>query len=77
MICFLLIFSSEKTENADSPKVTAVKPAKLSRVSAPKPLLPLGRMLGKKAPLPSTKAKEAGDGGVSDKSSNEQVVILV
>ncbi|KAM8743682.1 uncharacterized protein AB9X84_017944 isoform 2-T2 [Acanthopagrus schlegelii] len=52
---------SEKTENAA--KDTIIKPAKLSRGRAPKPLLPLGRKLCKKSPAPSTKAKD----GAADK----------
>lgn len=74
--CLVLIFRSEKTENAA--KDTIIKPAKLSRGRAPKPLLPLGRKLGKKSPAPSTKAKDGaadkGDGSMSDK---EQVIISV
>ncbi|XP_035523717.1 transcription factor TFIIIB component B'' homolog isoform X2 [Morone saxatilis] len=68
---------SEKTENMNAAKDTAIKPAKLSRGRAPKPLLPLGRKWGKKAPPPSSKAKdtasEKGDESASDGASKEQV----
>ncbi|KAG8010547.1 Transcription factor TFIIIB component B''-like protein, partial [Nibea albiflora] len=60
---FVLIIRSEQTENVDAAKDTTIKPAKLSRGRAPKPLLPLGRKWGKKAPPPSAKAKD----DVSDK----------
>ncbi|XP_022624536.1 transcription factor TFIIIB component B'' homolog [Seriola dumerili] len=67
---------SEKTDSVDASKDTAIKPAKLSRGRAPKPLLPLGRKWGKKAPPPSTKAKDTasdkGDESVSDGASKEQ-----
>ncbi|XP_070844622.1 transcription factor TFIIIB component B'' homolog [Chaetodon trifascialis] len=59
---------SEKTENAA--KDPAIKPAKLSRGRAPKPLLPLGRKWAKKAPPPST---DKEDEGVNDGASDEQV----
>ncbi|XP_073333972.1 uncharacterized protein [Pagrus major] len=62
---------SEKTEN--EAKDTAIKPAKLSRGRAPKPLLPLGRKWGKKSPAPSTKAKDASDKGDESASDKEQV----
>lgn len=69
-------FRSEKTENAA--KDTTIKPAKLSRGRAPKPLLPLGRKLGKKSPAPSTKAKDsAADKGEENVSDKEQVSISV
>ncbi|XP_067339986.1 transcription factor TFIIIB component B'' homolog isoform X1 [Channa argus] len=58
----------EKTENTTATKDTAVKPATLSRGKAPKPLLPLGRKWGKKAPSPPTTAKDP----VSDGASKEQ-----
>ncbi|XP_051268098.1 transcription factor TFIIIB component B'' homolog isoform X2 [Dicentrarchus labrax] len=68
---------SDKTENMNAAKDTAIKPAKLSRGRAPKPLLPLGRKWGKKVPPPSTKAKdtasEKGDESASDGASEEQV----
>ncbi|XP_031590447.1 transcription factor TFIIIB component B'' homolog isoform X2 [Oreochromis aureus] len=48
--------TSEKTQNANTAKDTAIKPAKLSRGRASKPLLPLGRKWGKK-PSPCTAAK--------------------
>ncbi|XP_071321461.1 transcription factor TFIIIB component B'' homolog isoform X2 [Trachinotus anak] len=71
---------SEKSENVNASKDTAIKPAKLSRGRAPKPLLPLGRKWGKKPPPASTKGKETadqmqsdkGDESVSDGASNEQ-----
>ncbi len=60
-------------------KDTAVKPAKLSRGRAPKPLLALGRKWGKKPPPPSTQTKDTasdkGDESVSDGASKEQVII--
>ncbi|XP_072227461.1 uncharacterized protein [Leuresthes tenuis] len=66
---------SEETQNANAAKGSAVKPAKLSRGRAPKPLLPLGLKRGKK-PLPSTKAKETvsdkEDESVTDGVSKEQ-----
>ncbi|XP_044029871.1 transcription factor TFIIIB component B'' homolog isoform X3 [Siniperca chuatsi] len=68
---------SEKTETVNAAKDTAIKPAKLSRGRAPKPVLPLGRKWGKKPPTPSTKAKDTvsdkGDESVSDGASKEQV----
>lgn len=80
-LCSVPIFRSEKAENENAAKDTAIKPAKLSRGRAPKPLLPLGRKWGKKAPPPSTKAKDTtsdkGDEGVNDEVSNEQVIISV
>ncbi|XP_029025194.1 transcription factor TFIIIB component B'' homolog isoform X2 [Betta splendens] len=57
-------------ENTDA-KDTAVTPAKLSRGRAPKPLLPLGRKLGKKVPPPSTKAKESADENLTDANSKK------
>ncbi|XP_038589444.1 transcription factor TFIIIB component B'' homolog isoform X2 [Micropterus salmoides] len=68
---------SDKTESMNSAKDTAIKPAKLSRGRAPKPVLPLGRKWGKKPPPPSTKAKDTapdkGDESVSDEASKKQV----
>ncbi|XP_044189507.1 transcription factor TFIIIB component B'' homolog isoform X1 [Thunnus albacares] len=68
---------SDKTENANGAKDTAIKPAKLSRGRAPKPLLPLGRKWGKKHPPASAKAKDSasdkGEESVSDGASKEQV----
>ncbi|XP_029372171.1 transcription factor TFIIIB component B'' homolog isoform X2 [Echeneis naucrates] len=68
---------STKTENAKELTDTAIKPAKLSRGRAPKPLLPLGRKWGKKAPAPSTQAKDTasdkGDENMSDGATKEQV----
>ncbi|XP_041825700.1 transcription factor TFIIIB component B'' homolog [Melanotaenia boesemani] len=67
---------TEKTPNVNKAKDTAVKPAKLSRCRAPKPLLPLGLKRGKK-PAPSTKSKETvsekEDECESDGASKEQV----
>ncbi|KAF3849372.1 hypothetical protein F7725_015869 [Dissostichus mawsoni] len=64
---------SEKTEGA---KDGTIKPAKLSRGRAPKPLLPLGRKRGKKPPPPSTKtnddASDKGEESVIDGASTEQ-----
>ncbi|XP_035766223.1 transcription factor TFIIIB component B'' homolog isoform X2 [Neolamprologus brichardi] len=48
--------TSEKTRNANTAKDTAIKPAKLSRGRASKPLLPLGRKWSKK-PSPCTTTK--------------------
>ncbi|XP_062269278.1 transcription factor TFIIIB component B'' homolog [Platichthys flesus] len=68
---------SEKTENVNASKDTAIKPAKLSRGRAPKPLLPLGRKWSKKLPPDSTKAKDTAsdkeDESVTDEASEEQV----
>ncbi|XP_049909320.1 transcription factor TFIIIB component B'' homolog isoform X4 [Epinephelus moara] len=68
---------TEKTENVNAAKNTTIKPAKLSRGRAPKPLLPLGRKWGKKPPPPSTKANDSasdkGDESVIDGASEEQV----
>ncbi|XP_041666445.1 transcription factor TFIIIB component B'' homolog isoform X2 [Cheilinus undulatus] len=67
---------SEKAGDANAAKDAAIKPAKLSRGRAPKPLLPLGRKWGKKPPKPSTKAGDAapddGDESVTDGASKEQ-----
>ncbi|XP_035463112.1 mucin-12 isoform X1 [Scophthalmus maximus] len=69
---------SEKTEDVDVSKDTAIKPAKLSQGRAPKPLLPLGRKWGKKPLPPSTKAKDnasdKGDESATDGASHEQVI---
>ncbi|XP_051794459.1 transcription factor TFIIIB component B'' homolog isoform X4 [Acanthochromis polyacanthus] len=66
----------EKSQNVNTAKDAAIKPAKLSRGRAPKPLLPLGRKWGKKLP-PSTAAKDTaadkGDESVSDGATTEQV----
>lgn len=79
ILCFVRIFRSENTENENAAKDTAIKPAKLSRGRAPKPLLPLGRKWGKKLPPPSTKAKDTAsdkvDESLSDGASKEQVII--
>lgn len=77
MFYFVLIFRSEKTENLNAPKDTAIKPAKLSRARAPKPLLQLGRKWGKKPPPPSTEANDASDKmdkTVNDETTEEQVI---
>ncbi|XP_074472931.1 uncharacterized protein LOC141756873 isoform X2 [Sebastes fasciatus] len=69
---------SEKTDSVNEAKDATIKPAKLSRGRAPKPLLPLGRKWGKKAPPPSTKTSDAasdnGDESVIDGASKEQEV---
>nr|XP_046230918.1 transcription factor TFIIIB component B'' homolog isoform X2 [Scatophagus argus] len=68
---------SEKTDKVNAAKDTVIKPAKLSRGRAPKPLLPLGRKWGKKPAPPSTRDKDTvsdeGDVSVSDGASEEQV----
>ncbi|XP_059213865.1 transcription factor TFIIIB component B'' homolog [Centropristis striata] len=68
---------SEKTESSNEAKDTTIKPAKLSRGRAPKPLLPLGRKWDKKPPAPSTKANDTAsdkvDESVIDGASEEQV----
>ncbi len=78
ILCSLL-FRSKKTENINAAKDAAVKPAKLSRGRATKPLLPLGRKWGKKPPSSFTKAKDAasdkGEESSSDRASKEQVII--
>ncbi|KAM9307085.1 uncharacterized protein KZ484_000411 [Pholidichthys leucotaenia] len=63
----------EKTQTVDTEKSNAIKPAKLIRGRAPKPLLPLGRKWGKKSAA-ATEAKDAssdkpeeGDSGVATK----------
>ncbi|KAK2818716.1 hypothetical protein Q5P01_024277 [Channa striata] len=63
---------SEITENVTAAKEPAIKPAKLSRGKAPKPLIPLGRKWGKKAPPPATVAKDTEEQSVSDGASKEQ-----
>ncbi|XP_037608809.1 transcription factor TFIIIB component B'' homolog isoform X2 [Sebastes umbrosus] len=69
---------SEKTDSVNEAKDATIKPAKLSRGRAPKPLLPLGRKWGKKAPPPSTKTSDAasdnGDESMIDEASKEQEV---
>ncbi|XP_019937683.2 transcription factor TFIIIB component B'' homolog isoform X2 [Paralichthys olivaceus] len=68
---------SEKTEDLNASKDTAIKPAKLSRGRAPKPLLPLGRKWSKKRPPDSKKAKDTAsdkeDESLTDGASKEQV----
>ncbi|KAM9793465.1 transcription factor TFIIIB component B'' homolog isoform X2 [Syngnathus typhle] len=62
-----------------SAESTTIKPAKLSRGGAAKPLLPLGRKWSKKLPPGPTAAKADDDasalkdGGVADQASNEQM----
>ncbi|XP_037121198.1 transcription factor TFIIIB component B'' homolog isoform X2 [Syngnathus acus] len=62
-----------------SAECTTIKPAKLSRGGAAKPLLPLGRKWSKKLPPGPTAAKADDDvsaikdGGVADEASNEQM----
>ncbi|KAM9841639.1 uncharacterized protein ACBR49_015071 [Aulostomus maculatus] len=68
----------DKSENAEiTAKSTQVKPAKLSRGGAPKPLLPLGRKWSKKPQPTTAKAKESvsdeGEENVSDGASTDQV----
>ncbi|XP_028456670.1 transcription factor TFIIIB component B'' homolog [Perca flavescens] len=68
---------SEKTDNVNESKDNTIKPAKLSRGRAPKPLLLLGRKWGKKPPSPSTKtnatASDKEDESEIDGASKEQV----
>ncbi|KAM6901339.1 uncharacterized protein PEZ65_019473 isoform 2-T2 [Lycodopsis pacificus] len=68
---------SEKTESVNEAKDAKIKPAKLSRGRGPKPLLPLGRKWGKKAPPPSTKtndtASDKGEESVIDGGAEDQV----
>ncbi|XP_078128107.1 uncharacterized protein LOC144531719 [Sander vitreus] len=68
---------SEKTDNVNESKDNTIKPAKLSRGRAPKPLLPLGRKWGKKPPPPSTKtndtASDKEDESELDGASKEQL----
>ncbi|XP_069024258.1 transcription factor TFIIIB component B'' homolog [Embiotoca jacksoni] len=61
----------EKTQDASAAKDAAIKPAKLSRARAPKPLLPLGRKYGKK-PATSTKADAAESEKEEEGASKEQ-----
>ncbi|KAG7238648.1 hypothetical protein INR49_030722 [Caranx melampygus] len=63
---------NEKTENVKTSKDTAIKPAKLSRGRAPKPLLPLGRKWGKKAAPASTQAKGAAADEEDESASVEE-----
>ncbi|XP_034565217.1 transcription factor TFIIIB component B'' homolog isoform X2 [Notolabrus celidotus] len=66
---------SEKTTDANAAKDATIKPAKLTRGRAPKPLLPLSRKWAKKLSQPS-KAGDAvsdkGDKSVTDGASQEQ-----
>ncbi|XP_029300318.1 LOW QUALITY PROTEIN: transcription factor TFIIIB component B'' homolog [Cottoperca gobio] len=68
---------SEKTESVNEAEDISIKPAKLSRGRAPKPLLPLGRKYGKKPPPPSTKTNDnpsdKEDESVIDGASDKQV----
>ncbi|XP_069556991.1 transcription factor TFIIIB component B'' homolog isoform X2 [Brachyistius frenatus] len=61
----------EKTQDASAANDAAIKPAKLSRARAPKPLLPLGRKYGKK-PATSTKADAAESEKEEEGASKEQ-----
>ncbi|KAA8584354.1 hypothetical protein FQN60_008139 [Etheostoma spectabile] len=69
--------TSEKIDNVSESKDNTIKPAKLSRGRAPKPLLPLGRKWGKQPPPPSTKTNDAAsdkeDESEIDGASKEQV----
>ncbi|XP_065821684.1 transcription factor TFIIIB component B'' homolog isoform X2 [Labrus bergylta] len=68
---------SEKSGDVNAANDTTIKPAKLSRGKAPKPLLPLGRKWGKKPPKASTKAGDAasdkGDESETEGTSTEQL----
>ncbi|XP_062414828.1 nascent polypeptide-associated complex subunit alpha, muscle-specific form isoform X1 [Pungitius pungitius] len=68
---------SKEPEGVSEAKEAKIKPAKLSRGRAPKPLLPLGRKWGKKPPAPSTKSSAAapdkGEEGVADGGGEDQV----
>ncbi|KAM6975870.1 uncharacterized protein LKV04_015133 [Tautogolabrus adspersus] len=68
---------SEKSGDVNAAKEATIKPAKLSRGRAPKPLLPLGRKWGKKLPKASSKAGDAasdkGDESELDGASKEQL----
>lgn len=77
---FVLISRSEKIQEENTDKDTSVKPAKLTRGRAPKPLLPLGRKWGKKPPPSTEEAKDTpsdkGGESVGDGASEEQVISL-
>lgn len=79
ILCICPIIRTEKTENVKTSKDSAIKPAKLSRGRAPKPLLPLGRKWGKKAAPATTEAKGAvadeEDESASVEVLKEQVII--
>ncbi|XP_028272940.1 transcription factor TFIIIB component B'' homolog isoform X4 [Parambassis ranga] len=64
---------SEKTQNETTAKDAVIKPAKLSRGRAPKPLVPLGRKWGKKT-APAAKAQDADnkEESVGDGASKER-----
>ncbi|KAM8828031.1 uncharacterized protein AB9W97_004197 isoform 2-T2 [Spinachia spinachia] len=62
---------SRNTESVSEATEATIRPAKLSRGRAPKPLLPLGRKWGKKPPAPSTKDK--GAEGPTDAGAEDQV----
>ncbi|KAM3600079.1 uncharacterized protein V6R79_017057 [Siganus canaliculatus] len=69
---------SEKADNENpAAKNTTIKPAKLSRGRAPKPVLPLGRKWAKKPAPPATKSKDTesmkGAETESDGTSKEQI----
>lgn len=81
ILCFVLKFRSDKTESLTASKDTTIKPAKLSRGRAPKPLVQLGRKRGKNPPSPSTKTKDSasdkGEESVNDGAAEEQVVMIL
>ncbi|XP_047228749.1 transcription factor TFIIIB component B'' homolog isoform X2 [Girardinichthys multiradiatus] len=63
---------SEKISNVNSAKETGIKPAKLSRAIAPKPLLPLGLKRGRKGKNEETES-DKGDKNTSDEAHKEQI----
>ncbi|XP_061657384.1 mucin-2 [Syngnathoides biaculeatus] len=69
----------ESAGTDDSSKNASIKPAKLSRGRAAKPVLPLGRKWGKKLQLPpplgnaEDDASAKDDDGVTNEDSNEQM----
>ncbi|KAM4720497.1 uncharacterized protein FYW61_015879 isoform 2-T2 [Anableps anableps] len=63
---------SEKIPNENTAKDPVIKPAKLSRARAPKPLLPLGLKRGKKGKSEETKS-DKGDKNASEEAHKEQV----
>ncbi|XP_034402460.1 transcription factor TFIIIB component B'' homolog isoform X3 [Cyclopterus lumpus] len=66
---------SDMTESANEAADAKIKPAKLSRGKAPKPLVPLGRKRAKKPPPASTEttATDKEDQGVMDGDDEDQV----
>uniref|UniRef100_UPI0037E7F656 transcription factor TFIIIB component B'' homolog n=1 Tax=Semicossyphus pulcher TaxID=241346 RepID=UPI0037E7F656 len=64
---------SENTEDVNSAKDTTIKPAKLSRGRAPKPLLPLGKKWAKKPPKAGDAEPDKGEESANDGASKEQV----